>query len=65
MGGMSQLSVPGSTSNSSVGAAVGAAAQPSPALSSNRQNLDNSMRQSNLLDTPSSKGGNLDDEWEM
>lgn len=59
-GGMSQLSVPNSTT-SSAGAAASAVAQPSPALS-NRQNLDNSMRQSNLLDTPSSKGGNIDDE---
>lgn len=60
-GPMSHLSVPTST-NSSIGAAAGAVAQPSPALNSNRNQLDNSMRQSNLLDTPSSKGGNMDDE---
>lgn len=61
LSGMGGLSVPQST-NSSVGAAAGAVAQPSPSINSNRQNLDNSMRQSNLLDTPSSKGGNIDDE---
>jgi len=44
---------------------AGAVAQPSPALASNRNQLDNSLRQSNLLDTPSSKGGHaLDDEFD-
>ena len=50
------------STTSSIGAAAGAVAQPSPALNSNRNQLDNSLRQSNLLDTPSSKGGHLDDE---
>ena len=59
-GGMSALSVPTAGNTSSAGAAA-AIAQPSTALS-NRQNLENSMRQSNLLDTPSSKGGQLDDD---
>jgi len=55
------LSVP--STNSSAGAAASAVVQPSPALNSNRNALDNSLRGSNLLDTPSSKGGNMDDEW--
>jgi len=59
-GNLSSVSGQGSTQNT-----AGAVAQPSPALASNRNQLDNSLRQSNLLDTPSSKGGNtLDDEFD-